>query len=117
MSPPAAHPPRRTARPRQRRPRDNAKLRVASYLSERADGATRNEISQKSDIRKRGDADLKSLLDEMAVDGWITGTPTTLGGGMTAYALAGAGRAALEQARSLIAQGHPLSSLDAFDGI
>lgn len=117
MASSAAYPARRAIPPRARRPRDNAKLKVAAYLSERADGATRNEISQKSDIRKRGDGELKAMLEEMVRAEWVASDTTTLGGGMTVYRLADAGRAALGQARDLLAQGHPLSSLDAFEGL
>ena len=117
MATPTAYPARRTGQPRARRPRDNTKLKVAAYLSERADGATRNELSQKSDIRRRGDRELKAILEEMVLAGWIASSSTTLGGGMTVYRLADGGRAALDEARSLIAQRHPLSSLDAFVGL
>lgn len=102
---------------RARYPRDNAKLKIAAYLSGRAEGATRNEVSQKSDIRKRGDGELKAILEEMIQAGWVTSRRTSVGGGMTVYALADDGRAALEHARGLRAQGHPLSSLDVFGGL
>lgn len=117
MARPAPHPARRAGRPRARHTRDNAKLRIAAYLSEKDDEATQNEISQKSSLWRQGDGELESLLEEMIQAGWITSKYTLLDGGMTAYALADAGREALAIALDLLRQKRPLSSLDAFDGL
>ena len=113
----ASYPVRRRDRPRARHSRDNAKLKVADYLSGRADGATRNELSHKSGVRQRGDREFKALLEEMVGTGWLDRRATDLAGGITVYTLAAPGREALARVRELVADGHPLSSLAAFEGL
>ena len=117
MADSSSYPVRRRDRPRARHSRDNAKLRVAVYLSGRADGATRNEISNKSGVRQRGDREFKALLEEMVETGWLDRRATDLAGGITVYTLTAPGREALAQVRELVAAGHPLSSLAAFEGL
>lgn len=111
------YPVRRTDRPRARRSRDNAKLRVAAYLSGKAEGAARNEIAQKSGTRQRGDREFKALLGEMVEAGWLDSKKTELAGGMTVYTLAAPGREAVGHANRLVADRHPLSRLSAFEGL
>ena len=117
MADAVSRPVRRRDRPRARHSRDNAKLRVAAYLSGKADGAARNEIAHKSGTRQRGDREFKALLCEMVEMGWLDSRETELAGGMTVYALADPGREALAQVNRLVADRHPLSSLSAFEGL
>lgn len=112
-----SRPVRRKDRPRARHSRDNAKLKVAAYLSGKAEGATRNEIAHKSGTRQRGELEFKALLEEMVETGWLESKPTELAGGMTVYALATPRREAIAHVNKLVADRHPLSSLSAFEGI
>ena len=117
MADSSSYPVRRRDRPRARHTRDNAKLKVAAYLSGTADGATRNELSHRSGVRQRGDREFKALLEEMVEAGWLDSRETRLAGGITVYTLAAPGREALAHVRGLVADGHPLSSLAAFKGL
>jgi len=98
-------------------PRDNTKLRILDFLSAKQQGATRFNIMTHANIRKQEDENFKIILDEMVSINWIEKTSFEHGGGMTVYTLKDEGRSALEKAKELKRDNHPISKLSAFNEI
>jgi len=92
-------------------------MKVVNFLLTKEEGAARHEISKKSKIKTQADDVFKVILDEMVEMKWIEKKNVSYAGGMTVYTITEEGKQVLIEARNLIHNKHPLSLLDAFDGI
>ena len=106
--------PRAPIRKRTNIPRDTTKLSIADYLYRKGHGATPNELSRKATSRTQAADIFKVYLEEMLEMNWVTKKKLHLAGGISEYTITKKGIEAIEHARELIDNEHPLSKLDAF---
>ena len=106
--------PRTPVRKRINIPRDTTKLLIAYYLYRKGAGATPNELARKATSRTQAADIFKVYLEEMLEMKWVTKKKHRLAGGISEYNITEHGIKAIEHARELIDNDHPLSKLDAF---
>jgi len=98
-------------------PRDNTKLKIASYLYTKSQGARRNEIQHKAGIRKQEPSEFKRFLSEMIESGWIKEVKFDISGGIEIYQITEDGKSAVDKAKELLRNNHPLTKLHTFNDI
>jgi len=96
-------------------PRDLTKLKLAFYLYSKGRGATPNELAKKATNRTQAADVFKDYLEELLEMKWVNKKSVDYGGGMSIYSITDDGRKAVEEAKNLIDNKHPLSKLDLFD--
>jgi hypothetical protein len=105
---------RKTAISRINLPRDNTKLKIVNYLLTKNSGARRYEIQHKAGIRKQEPREFKKFLLEMCEEGWIKESKLDISGGIDVYEITENGRNAVNKAKELLRENHPLTKLHAF---
>lgn len=97
--------------------KDKRKLNVVSYLiSLDKKRATRNQISTKAlKLRKQEPGDFKQLMNELVTMNWVDSE--TREDGYEWYTHTENGRDALNEAKRLSREKHPLAELEIFDDI
>lgn len=98
--------------------RDKKKLVVMAYLASiYPKGDTKHGIATKAKFRKQEPSDFANLMKELTEINWVDKKESEIVGGHDNYVTTGKGRAALNKAKELARDGHPLSSLDAFQNV
>ena len=97
--------------------KDKRKLIVVSYLfSLNGNRSTRNQILTKAfHLRKQEPGDFKQLMNELIAMEWVQSE--TREDGYEWYTFTEYGRQALNEAKKLARENHPLSSLEIFEDI
>lgn len=97
--------------------KDKRKLTVVSYLISLGEKrATRNQISTKAfKLRKQEPGDFKQLMNELCIMDWVNSE--TREDGYEWYTLTENGRGALNEAKKLARENHPLAALEIFEDI
>jgi len=95
-------------------PRDHTKLTIAIYLYRKRSGATPNELAKKGTYRTQAADIFKEYLEELLEMKWVKKKKVDYGGGMSIYSITDDGVKAVEEARNLINNNHPLSKLGVF---
>ena len=91
---------------------------ITRYLYQKGKkGATPNELAKKATASTQAADTFKEYLDELLDMKWVTKEELEIAGGMSKYTISDTGIKAFESTRKLIDEHHPLSELDAFDGI
>jgi len=110
--------PRRPPRKRPSIPRDNKKIKIIFYLDrKREEGATPNEIATKGIETSQAPDVFKEYLEELLDVEWVSKKHLAIAGGMSKYTITERGIKVVEEVKKLLDSKHPLSKLDAFDGI
>jgi len=99
-------------------PSDKKKLAVTAYLvSVLPKGATSHMISTKAKIRSQDGTEFKEFLNGLRRIGWVTKKESENIGGYDTYFATEKGRDALNKAKELSREEHPLGALEAFEDI
>ena len=98
--------------------REKKKLRIVAYLISLGDmRATETRIREKSKIPKQEPTDFNKLLSELLAMKWVKGFEPTREGGYTEYTVTERGRDALNEAKRIAREDHPLADLVIFEDI
>ena len=99
-------------------PSDKKKLAVTAYLiSILPKGATSHMISTKAKIRSQDGTDFREFLNGLARIGWVKKKESDTVGGYDTFFATEEGRDALNKAKELSREEHPLGALEAFEDI
>ncbi len=103
--------------PAVRTQKDKRKLIVVSYLiTLEGKRATRNQIQNKAiKVRKQEPGDFKQLMNELVAMSWVHSE--TRDDGYEWYTFTEGGREALNEAKKLSRENHPLAALEIFEDI
>ena len=96
--------------------KDKRKLIVVSYLISLGEKrANRHQITNKIKLRKQEPGDFKQLMNELVVMNWIDSE--TREDDIDWYTYTENGRDALNEAKKLARENHPLAALEIFEDI
>lgn len=109
---------RRPPRKRPSTPRDTKKIQIAFYLDKKREkGATPNELAKKGIATSQSADIFKEYLDELLEMKWVSKEDLEIGGGMSRFTITEDGIKVVEEVKKIVDEHHPLSKLDAFDGV
>jgi len=98
--------------------KDKKKLAVTAYLvSIFPKGASKNKISTKSKIRSQEGTEFDNFMNELVRIGWASKKESESVGGHDNFFVTEKGREALNKAKELAREEHPLGALEAFEDI
>jgi len=99
-------------------PSDKKKLAVTAYLvSVLPKGATSHMISTKAKIRSQDGTEFREFLNGLERIGWVKKEESVSVGGYDNFFATEKGRDALNKAKELAREEHPLGALEAFEDI
>jgi predicted transcriptional regulator len=103
---------------RTQHPKDKKKLAVVAYLvSISPKGATKNKIATKARIRSQEGSEFDNFMNELVIIGWVIRKESESVGGYDNFFVTEKGRDALNKAKELVREGHPLVELEIFQDI
>ena len=98
--------------------KDKKKLIVMAYMASiDPKGSTRHGIATHAKTRKQEHADFGNLVNKLVEIDWLEKKESTSVGGHDNYFITDKGREALNMAKELAREDHPLGSLDVFKDI
>ena len=98
--------------------KDKKKLAVTAYLiSISPKGATKNKIATKAKIRSQEGKDFDNLMNGLVQMGWALKKESESEGGHDNFFVTEKGRDALNKAKELAREEHPIAELEAFEDI
>lgn len=98
--------------------KDKKKLAVIAYLiSITPKGATKNKIATKAKIRSQEGGDFDDFMSGLVKIGWALKKESESVGGYDNFFVTEKGRDALNKAKELAREEHPLVKLEAFEDI
>lgn len=99
-------------------PSDKKKLAITAYLVSIAPkGATKNKIATKSKIRSQEGVDFDNFMNGLERIGWVIKKESESVGGYDNFFVTDEGRDALNKAKELAREDHPLAALEALEDI
>ena len=98
--------------------RDKKKMAVTAYLvSIFPKGATKNKISTKSKIRSQEGTEFDNFMNGLVLSGWVDKKESESVDGYDNFFVTEKGREALNKAKELAREEHPLAALEVFEDI
>lgn len=101
---------------KEKQQKDRKKLKIISYLlSIQPSHATRYNIMRKAKLPSQEPEEFKQLMNELVFMKWVELQEPTREGGFEEYFISECGKEALNEAKRLVREKHPLSELSVFD--